>query len=129
MHPACRLRLRVECPGFREVETEYHVELGGPDWARSAYLMLGMATSAALLLNTSLDDRRTRVLAAAWPIYDRRFRRWTRPRDRSTVEIQPGHRVRSLGIVEVPPSASFQQGFFRGFWRSSPGWRRRSLGR
>ena len=32
MHPACRVRLRVECPGFRELEARYHAELGGPNW-------------------------------------------------------------------------------------------------
>ena len=45
MHPACRVRLRVECPGFRELEEWYHAELKGPGWERGAYLLLGDQTT------------------------------------------------------------------------------------
>ena len=32
MYPACRVRLRVECSGFRELETKYHIKLNGSGW-------------------------------------------------------------------------------------------------
>src|SRR5262249_28220545 len=41
MHPACRVRLRIVCPGFRALEEKYHAELGGPSWWRAAMVLLG----------------------------------------------------------------------------------------
>jgi WD40 repeat protein len=119
MHPACRLRLRVECPGFRELETKYHVELNGPNWSRFAYLYPteGDNVRGMNLLSTSsttgeleflLPPGRYTILALGTETI-----RVTR-----SVEIQPGHRVKSLGVVEVTPSRAAQQGVFRGFWRS-----------
>ena len=45
MHPACRVRLRVECPAFRELEERYHAELEGPGWERGAFLLMGDQTT------------------------------------------------------------------------------------
>ena len=53
MHPACRVRLRVECPGFRELEENYHFELDGSCWWRAAYVMLGDGNRAPRPLFTS----------------------------------------------------------------------------
>jgi beta-lactamase regulating signal transducer with metallopeptidase domain len=35
MHPACRVRLRVECPGLRDVAEKYHADMGGESWWRA----------------------------------------------------------------------------------------------
>ena len=49
MYPACRVLFRVECPGFREVESKLNVEskfnvvLDGLNFWRAAYVRLGEA--------------------------------------------------------------------------------------
>ena len=35
-----------------------------------------------------------------------------------TIEVKPGHRVLSLGVIEVSPSDAVKQGIFRHYWRS-----------
>ena len=41
MYPACRVLFRVECPGFREVESKFNVALDGLNFWRAAYVRLG----------------------------------------------------------------------------------------
>ena len=41
MHPACRVRMRIECPGHVELAEKFHADLGGANWWRSAYVWLG----------------------------------------------------------------------------------------
>jgi WD40 repeat protein len=118
MHPACRLRLRVECPGFRELETKYHVELNGPNWSRFAYLTPGDNDRGMYLLSTSSTTGELEFLLPPGRYTIFALGTETNRATRS-VEIQPGHRVKSLGVVEVIPSRAAQQGSFRGFWRSN----------
>ena len=46
MHPACRVRLRVECPGQSALEEKYpRRALRGGDWWRAAYVWLQATTT------------------------------------------------------------------------------------
>ena len=119
MHPACRVRLRVECPGFRELEEKYHAELGGPTWQRMAQVQRDDGGRVTHLLVTT---SRTGELEALLPPGRYRIRavgNEIQPVSRS-VEIQPGHRVRSLGILDVSPSHNVKQGILPDFWRWNP---------
>ncbi len=111
MHPACRVRLRVDCPGFREAEEKHHFELDRSCWWRAAYVMLGDNNRAPRPLFTHsttgqleflLPPGRFKIMAygvgtnLAYP----------------TVEIAPGHRVRNLGVIEAAPSQDGGNGVF-----------------
>ena len=111
MHPACRVRLRVDCPGFREAEEKHHFELDRSCWWRAAYVMLGDNNRAPRPLFTYsttgqleflLPPGRFKIMAygvstnLAYP----------------TVEIAPGHRVRNLGVIEAAPSQDGGNGVF-----------------
>ncbi len=117
MHPACRVRLRVECPGFRELEEKFHVELGGAGWWRAAYVWVGENDRAARPLFTSSTNGELEFLLPPG-----RYMIMAYGSDvtsvRRVVEVQPGHRVLSLGVLEVSPSDEIKRGNFRGFWRS-----------
>jgi WD40 repeat protein len=117
MHPACRVRLRVECPGFRELESKYHAELGGPSWSRAACVIPGDNSGAPRLLLTLSTSGELEFLLPPGRFTIGGFGDDTTV-SMGSVEIGPRHRVRSLGIVEVTPSRTVEQGIFRGFWRS-----------
>jgi WD40 repeat protein len=117
MHPACRVRLRVECPGLREVAEKYHADLGGENWWRAAYVWLGEDHRAPRPLFTSstrgeleflLPPGRYRIMAYGSDVNST---------DRA-IEVKPGHRLLSLGVVELSPSDAVKQGIFRHYWRS-----------
>jgi WD40 repeat protein len=117
MHPACRVRLRVECPGFRELRAKFHAELGGPDWEWAAYVMLGEGPRAPHPLFTRSTTGHLEFLLPPGRYTILAYGSATAGESQS-IEIGPGHRVRNLGIVEVLPSRLAQQGIFRDFWRS-----------
>jgi WD40 repeat protein len=124
MHPACRVRLRVECPGLREAEEKQHFELDRSRWWRAAYVMLGennraprplMACSTTGQLEFLLPPGRFKIMA---------YGDGTNP-SFPAVEVEPGHRVRNLEI-EVAPGEEARQGIFRGYHhlvREDPGGR------
>ena len=115
MHPACRVRLRVECPGFRELEEWYHAELGGPGWERGAYLLLGDQTTDPIpqFARSTTGELEFLVPPGRYTIIA-----FGTDTDRVVlaVEVQSGHRVRNLGLVAVNPSQAVQKGDFRNFW-------------
>jgi WD40 repeat protein/beta-lactamase regulating signal transducer with metallopeptidase domain len=117
MLPACRVRLRVECPGFRDLAEKYHAELGGPDWWRAAYVGLGEDPQASRPLFTSSTKGELEFLLPPG-----RFKIMAYGADANNtepiVEVKPGHRVLSLGVVDVSPNDAVKQGIFRGYWRS-----------
>jgi hypothetical protein len=114
MHPACRVRLRVECPGFRDLEEKYHVYMDGSNWWRAAYVALGNDNMAPRPLFTSSVTGQLEFLLPPG-----RFTIMAYGNGSSSVhqpiEIQPGHRVRSPGIIEVLPDAEANQGIFRDY--------------
>jgi WD40 repeat protein len=116
MHPACRVRLRVECPGFRELEEKYHAELGGPTWERMVVVQQGDGGRVPRLLVTTSRTGELEVLLPPGRYTIRAVGNEIQSVSRS-VEIQPGHRVRSLGIIGVRPSGNVKQGIFPDFWR------------
>jgi WD40 repeat protein len=114
MHPACRVRLRIECPGFRELEELYHCELDDSRWGRSATLLLGDDQRIPGPLHVGSTTGQIEFLLPPG-----RFQIWaygagTNPTSQA-VEVGPGHRVRSLGIIEVTPDDDLKQGIFRGY--------------
>jgi WD40 repeat protein len=117
MHPACRVRLRVECPGFRELEEKFHVELDGPDWWRAAYVWLGDNHRAARPLFTSSTRGELEFLLPPGRYMIMAYGTDVKIVDR-IIEVQPGHRLLHLGIIETSPSDALTQGDFQGFWRS-----------
>jgi WD40 repeat protein len=117
MHPACRLRLRVECPGFRELEAKYHIEPIGSSWSRSAYIMGGDNVRVSCLLNTTSTTGELEFFLPPGRYTIFALGTETIQTSRS-VEIPPGHGVKSLGTVELTPSLEFQTGHLRDLWRS-----------
>ncbi len=117
MHPACRVRLRVECPGFRELAEKYHAELGGEDWWRAAYVWLGGTNQAPRPLFTSSTTGELEFLLPPGSYRIDAYGSDANSTDR-TIEVKPGHRVLNLGVLEVSPSDAVKQGIFRYYWRS-----------
>jgi len=117
MHPACRVRLRVECPGFRELAEKYHAELGGEDWWRAAYVWLGENHQAPRPLFTSSTKGQLEFLLPPGRYMIMAYGADANGPDRA-IEVKPGHRLLSLGVVEATPSDAIKQGIFRGYWRS-----------
>jgi WD40 repeat protein len=119
MHPPCRVRLRVECPGFGELEEKYHAELDGPTWERRAVVQWDAGDRIAHTLATSSRTGELEVLLPPGHYTIRVVGNEIQPESR-TVEVGPGHRVRSLGLIELSPSANVKQGIFADFWRWNP---------
>jgi hypothetical protein len=115
MHPSCRVRFRVECRGFRELEEQYHAELPGPNWRSGAYAGLGGDKGLTWFVYTASTTGELEFLLPPGHFTIMAYGTDTDPVNRA-IEIQPGHRVRNLGIVDLPPSAALQHGVFRGFW-------------
>ncbi len=111
MHPACRVRLRIECPGFRAVEEKYHVEPRGERWRRMAEVPLGDDLRAPRPVWTRSTTSELELLLPPG-----RFLVWAGGQETESrkvpVVIEPGHRVLSLGVVDLPPSPSVREGFF-----------------
>ena len=117
MHPACRVRLRVECPAFRELEKQYHADLEGPGWERGAFLLMGDQTTDPFPLRAGSTTGELEFLVPPGRYTIIAFGTDTERVVLRPVEIQPGHRVRSLGVALANPSRLVQQGVFRNFWR------------
>ncbi len=117
MHPACRVRFRVECPGLSEVAEKYHADLGGENWWRSAYVWLGETHKAPRPLLTSSTSGELEFLLPPGRYMIMAYGADVNSTDRS-IEVKPGHRLLSLGVIELSPSDAVKQGIFRGYWRS-----------
>jgi beta-lactamase regulating signal transducer with metallopeptidase domain/Tol biopolymer transport system component len=117
MHPACRVRLRVECPALGELAKQYHVDIGGENWWRAAYVWLGENHRAPRPLFTSSTTGQLEFLLPPGRFLVMAYGRDVNNTEQ-TIEVKPGHRVLSLGVVEVSPSDAFKKGIFRGYWRS-----------
>ncbi len=117
MHPACRVRMRIECPEHVELAEKFHADLGGTNWWRSAYIWLGdnheaprplLASSTSGQIEFLLPPGRFMVMAYGTEVYHRE----------RIFEVEAGHRVLNLGVIEVPPTDEFKQGVFHHYWRS-----------
>ena len=117
MYPACRVRLRVECPGFSEPAEKYHADLGGPSWWRAAYVLLGENHEAPRLLFTSSRTGELEFLLPPGRYMIMAYGNDANNTERS-IEVKPGHRLLSLGVIEVSPSDAVKKGIFRGYWRT-----------
>jgi WD40 repeat protein len=117
MHPACRVRLRVECPGFKELAEKHRADLDGDNWWRAAYVWLGENHRAPRPLFTSSTTGQLEFLLPPGRFLVMAYGSQVNNTER-TVEVKPGQRLVSLGVVEVSPSEAFKQGIFRGYWRS-----------
>ena len=110
LYPACRVRLRVECSGFRALEAKYQFKLVGSGWW-AAQVQLGDDNIAPKPLWTNsvtgeleffLPPGRFTIAA-----YGSDTNIGSRP-----VEIKPGELERDLGVIDVAPSSQASQGFF-----------------
>ena len=114
MYPACRVRFRAECPGFRELAAKYNVELDAATLWRAAYVMLGDDNTAPRPLFTHSTSGDLEFLLPPG-----HYKLMVYGSDVDTVykpiEIGPEHGVQSLGVVELTPNAAIQQGVFRDF--------------
>jgi hypothetical protein len=116
MHPACRVRLRVECPGFGELAEKYHADLGGENWWRAAYVWLGENHQAPRPLFSSSTTGQLEFLLPPGRFMISAYGSDVDNAERTT-EVKPGHRVLSLGVVEVSPSEEIKKGIFSGYSR------------
>lgn len=116
--PACRVRLRVECPGFRDLERKYGADLSFSRYWRAGSVVLGDdAAGPRPQFCRSTNGELEFLLPVGrhiLSVYGVGTTSIMKP-----VEIAPGHRVRSLGVVEVPPGAAAQRGDFADFHRWS----------
>src|SRR5262249_52760132 len=101
MHPACRVRLRVECAGLREMAKRFTQPLPDADWWRAAYIWLGEdhRSPRPLFANSSTGE-------LEFLLPPGRYMAWaygtgTKHVDRA-FEVKPGHRVLGLGVIDVP---------------------------
>ncbi len=111
MRPACRVRLRVECPGFRELEKTYHAEINGPNWVRAAYVMLGETHQAPRPLFTCSTTGEL-----DFPLPPGRFTIMAYGSDTNQIKqqitIEPGHRMAQSGRHRGCPRRGRQAGRF-----------------
>jgi hypothetical protein len=112
MHPACRVRLRVECPALGEFAKKYHVDDGGENWWRAAYVWLGENHRAPRPLFTSsttgqleflLPPGRFLVRTGAVPVRGHQ-RRVFRSSHRSVPQVRPWAGTRALERAPCDPA-------------------------
>ena len=112
MHSACRVHFRVECPGFREVESMYNVALDGSNFWRAAYVMLGDDNRAARPLFTCSTSSELEFFLPPGRynlmVYGSEATMVYRP-----IEVAPGHRLLNLGDIDLSPSDAVRHGDFR----------------
>ncbi len=112
MHPACRVRVRIESTGLPALETKYHAELTGPGWWRAAYIVLGagiegtprplFASSTNGELEFLLPPGRVTLHAYGGDV------KWV---DRP-IEVKPDDRELDLGTLDLSPSPDAEKGRF-----------------
>jgi WD40 repeat protein len=112
MHPACRVVLRIESPGFAALETKYHAELNGPGWWRAAYVLLGadMNGSPRPLFSSSTKGELEFLLPpgrVTIHAYGNDVKSVDRP-----IEIKAEDREMFLGKFDIAPSPDAEQGRF-----------------
>ncbi len=117
MHPACRVRVRVESPGLREVAEKYHADLGGENWVRHAYVWLGETHKDPRPLFTNSAKGELEFLLPPGRYMLMLYGSDVKGTDR-TIEVKPGHRLLDVGVVELSPSEAVKEGIFRHYWRS-----------
>jgi WD40 repeat protein len=117
MQPACRVRLRVECPGLAEIAQKYHADIGAGDWWRAAYVWLGENHRAPRPLFTCSTTGQLEFLLPPGRFLIMAYGSDVTNEER-TIEVTPGRRLLSLGDIEVSPSEAIKKGQFRGYWRS-----------
>ena len=110
MHPGCRVRLRAECSGFRELESKYQIKLNGSGWW-VAQIQMGDNNNAPkpLMTNSATGNFEFVLPPGRFTIvaYGSDTNIGTR-----VAEIKPGERERDMGVIDVAPSANAMLGFF-----------------
>jgi Tol biopolymer transport system component len=122
MHPACRVRMRIELPDLLAAAARLNAELGDDYAWRGATAHLPNEVgnpSPGMQLSTHSSDGHLEfllppgryALVASCP--------WNyRPLE--PLEIQPGQRLRNLGTIEMPAGRAFlRQGIFPDYHRFS----------
>jgi WD40 repeat protein/beta-lactamase regulating signal transducer with metallopeptidase domain len=111
MHPACRIRLRVECSGYHDAEEKYHVEPRGERWRR-----IGMVRPWEDPSNVSLLSTETMAGEVEFLLPPGRFRILIigdlAHAQELSVTVEPGHRVKNLGIIDLDSGEMVRQGIF-----------------
>ncbi len=114
MHPACRVRLRVESPAFRALEETYQCAVDDSSWWRTASLeMIDDHRVVSPLFAASTSGRFEFLLPPGRfqiMVYGEGSNPWYHP-----VGVEPGHRVRNLGILQVTPGEALKRGVFLGY--------------
>ena len=98
---------------LREVAEKYHADLGGRELVAGGLRLAGREPPGPGPLFTSFHDREIEFLLLPGALLDHGL--WYRCRaipDRA-FEVKPGHRLLSLGVIEVTPSDAVKQGIFR----------------
>ncbi len=57
MYPACRVRVKVECPGLRDVAEKNHADMGGDNWWRGGLRLARRNQRSPASAFLQLDDR------------------------------------------------------------------------
>jgi len=111
MYPACRVRLRAECSGFRKLESKYHVKLTGPDSWWAARVQMGDDKNAPnpLWTNSATGEFELFLPPGRYTVAAHGSDTLS---GSHLVEIKPGELERDLGVIDVPPSDEASQGRF-----------------
>ncbi len=119
MHPACRVRMRIDLPELRAAAARFHAELGDDyAWRAATAGLVGDSRSSRpglrLYTHSSLGDLEFLLPPGR---YEFDARGQGNYRELEPMEIKPGHRLRDMGTVEIPVRANIRQGIFLGYHR------------
>ncbi len=121
MHPACRVRMRIELPDLRAAAARLNADLGDDYASRSATAHLhdrfGNPTLGMRLSTHSSDGHLEFLLPPGRYVFEASCP-WNY-RQLEPIEIQPGQRLRNLGTIEIPAGRRFGQGIFPDYHRFS----------
>ena len=121
MHPACRVRMRIELPDLRAAAARLNAELGDDYASRSATAHLhdrfGNPTLGMRLSTHSSDGHLEFLLPPGRYVFEASCP-WNY-RQLEPIEIQPGQHCGTWGPSRYPPAAGFGQGIFPDYHRFS----------
>jgi hypothetical protein len=117
MHPACRVRMRIDLPDLRAAAARFHAELGDDYASRAATVYLGLYHKNLLDTHSSVGDLEFLLPPGRYELVARSPGGY---RQLGPLEIRPGHRLRDLGTIVMSGAGAARQGIFLNYHRFRP---------